>query len=105
MMDIQDWLKAERERRGKAEISAYLTGLMASALLVIILSIASGAFAKQPLAWLIMSLPVSFVSLLAYWIFGAVFSLDTTQPKWWHLPVSLVGAGLCITIFGNLFGV
>ena len=103
MSDISEWLRESKRKSDKQEMMSYAGGMLASALLIIVASIFTGAFGKQPIVVLLVSIPPAFLSMISYWLVQIIFRLDVKEPIWWHFPVSLIVVSLVAVIVGNLF--
>ncbi|MGC6411816.1 MAG: hypothetical protein ACON4F_03180 [Candidatus Puniceispirillaceae bacterium] len=103
MNDFNEYLREKKRNRDKAEINGYAKGMLASAAIVIVASLVSGAFSNNPLGMLLISVCAAFGSLPSYWLFCAIFSMQSDEPTWWHLPVSMVGMGVVGSMLGNIF--
>lgn len=102
MSNISEWLRESKRKKDKQELMSYAVGMFASAVLVIAASIFTGAFGKQPIGVLLVSIPAAFLSMLSYWLVQIIFRLNVKEPIWWHFPLSLIVVSVAAMIVGNL---
>ena len=104
MSDFDEYFKEQKKKRLKAENLGYVKGMVASAILSILVGLVSGALSDNPLGLLIMGVCAAVGSVPAYWMLTPLWDPSSYEPPvWWHLPASLIVFAIAGKILETIF--